>query len=202
MLIAATALIRTGVEACADFLEVVAPRLPAFWLPLPAEVCAGRPTDLGPLERYLEPLVALYHTVEARWRCYGESLRSRALAASRLAALVAKARVFERVDLAEWNRLFSAVAPADPPTPSLAFSPPESSRVVICGAYPPTPVEAAVNYWKALPPEARLRLVGWIVEYISAVVDSASVDEAYFRVLQAGWRVAYREIRAMALSGN
>jgi hypothetical protein len=38
MFYATTSLTRGGVEACVDFLEAVAPRLPQFWLPLPREL--------------------------------------------------------------------------------------------------------------------------------------------------------------------
>ncbi len=189
---AATSLTLAGVEACVDFLEATAPRLREFWLPLPQELCQGKPVDLGPLERYLEPLLALYYEVKTRWRCYetAESLKRREAAAVRLAALVVKARVYGKIDLAEWDGVFQT-AKQETPAPALVFGAPRRDAV-LCGTYPPNPLEVAADRWSSLPSELKLELARWIVTYIANIVDSVNLDEAYFKTVKAGWGSAYR----------
>jgi hypothetical protein len=196
MFYATTSLTRAGVEACVDFLEAVAPRFPQFWLPLPRELCRGEPVDLGPLEKYLEPLVALYHEVEANWRCYetAEDLKRRETAAVRLAALVIKARVYGKIDLKEWDALFRQ-PPQRPPAPALVFgTPPPHEDVVICGMYPPNPLETAADLWHKLQPAQKLELAKWIVTHVANIVDSINLDEAYLKTMREGWDAAYRRI--------
>lgn len=196
MFIATTALTLAGIEACTDFLEAVSPRLKEAWLPLPVEVCRGEHVDLGPLERYLEPLLSLYHEVRGRWRCYGtaEELKRRELAAVKLAALVIKARVYGKIDLAEWDRYFSAPPPAPPPTPALAIGAVPRREYIICGAHPPNPVETAHELWNTLSPRQRLELARWIVKFITAIVESTGIDEAYFKIVREGWPQAYHSL--------
>ena len=203
LFVATTSLTRAGVEACADFLEAVAPRLGAFWLPLPVELCEGLPADLGPLEKYLEPLLALYYEVDANWRCYGsvEELKRREAAAVRLAALAIKARVFNKIDIEEWDSYFSR-RPAKPPAPSLVFGAVGGEGLVICGTYPPNPIETAHEVWHALPPSARAELARWISTYIALITESVNLDEAYFKLIRLGWREKFREIMAVVRSGN
>ncbi|ACB40634.1 hypothetical protein [Pyrobaculum neutrophilum] len=195
LFIATTSLTRSGVEACADFLEATAPRLGEFWLPLPRELCAGRPVDLGPLERYLEPLLALYHEVEADWRCYGsaEDLRRREMATAKLAALVIKARVYGKIDLREWDTYFSR-PPSPPPTPSLVFGTVGGEELVICGAHPPNPIEAAHELWHTLTPQKKTELATWITKFIAHIVDSINLDEAYHKLIREGWENTYKTI--------
>jgi hypothetical protein len=193
---AVTSLTRVGVESCVDFLEVVAPRLRQFWLPLPRELCQGRPVDLGPLERYLEPLLALYYEVDAPWQCYetAEDLKRREAGAVRLASLVIKARAYGRIDLSEWDRLFQRTR-HEAPTPSLVFgTPPARADVIICGTHPPNPLEAAADLWHKLPPALRLELAKWVTTYVSNIVESVNLDEAYFKTIRDGWDTAYRRI--------
>jgi len=185
------------VEACVDFLEAVAPRLREFWLPLPRELCRGKPVDLGPLERYLEPLLALYHEVEAQWRCYetAEDLKRRETAAVKLAALVVKARVYGRLDLSEWGQLFQTPA-REPPAPALVFGTPPRDAV-ICGTYPPNPLETAADLWHDLPPAQKLELAKWVITYVADIVDSINLDEAYLKTTRKGWDAAYRRILSL-----
>ncbi|ABP50824.1 hypothetical protein [Pyrobaculum arsenaticum] len=192
LFIATTSLTRAGVEACADFLEAVAPRLGAFWLPLPAELCKGLPADLGPLEKYLEPLLALYYEVKANWRCYGSvaELRRKELAAVKLVALVLKAKVFGKIDLAEWDTYFTQRAEA-PPKPALAIGTLVQEDGIICGTYPPNPIELAHDRWHQLPPEKKSALAKWIVEYVSMIIESINLDEAYFKLVKRGWAHGY-----------
>ncbi|MCC6020072.1 MAG: hypothetical protein LM577_01700 [Thermoproteaceae archaeon] len=194
-LVAVTSLTRAGVEACTDFLESISTKFDEFWLPLPREMCEGKPADLGPLEGYLEPLLGLYHEIKARWRCYEsvESLKRREVAAVKLAALVIKAKVFERVELREWDGVFPRAAES-PPAPSLVFGVPPSGDVTICGTYPPNPLEVASDIWHRLTPEGKLTLVRWIVRYIEQVVSSVNLDEAHYKVLRLGWGDAYRSL--------
>lgn len=179
-------------EACVDFLEAAAKRLRSVWIPLPQEVCRGEPADLGPLEKYLEPLVALYHEVGAGWRCYGSvaELRRRELAAVRLAALVVKARVYGKVDVEEWDRYFTRGA-EKPPRPALALGAVAGEDGVVCGTYPPNPIELAHEVWHKLPRDKKTALARWVAEYVSAIVESVNLDEAYFKLLRKGWAEAY-----------
>jgi len=196
MFYATTSLTRGGVEACVDFLEAVAPRLPQFWLPLPRELCRDQPVDLGPLEKYLEPLLALYHEVEANWRCYEttEDLKRRETAAVRLAALVIKARAYGKIDLKEWDTLFQQ-PPRQPPAPALVFGPPPPHKdAVICGTYPPNPLETAADLWHKLPPAQKLELAKWVITYVADIVDSINLDEAYLKTTRKGWDTAYHRI--------
>ncbi|MEZ0320212.1 MAG: hypothetical protein ABWK05_09540 [Pyrobaculum sp.] len=192
MFLAATSLTRIGVEACVDFLEAVSKRLETVWLPLPEEVCRGEPADLGPLEKYLEPLVALYHEVDADWRCYGTAadLRRRELVAVRLAALVVKARVYGKIDVEEWGQHFTPSV-EKPPRPALAIGAVAREDGVVCGTYPPNPIELAHEVWHRLHPEKKTELAKWIVEYVSAIIESVNLDEAYFKLMKRGWAEAY-----------
>lgn len=195
MFIATTSLTRAGVEACVDFAEVAVRRTRELWLPLPVEVCEGRPADLGPLERYLEPLLALIHEVEAEWRCYEttESLRRRELAAVKLAALVLKARAYGKVDLREWDRYF-AIEPTQIPRPALAIGKMPTSGDVVCGTHPPNPIELATEIWTELSPEEKRELAQWVVTYVSLIIDSVNIDEAYFKLAKADWPHAYKKL--------
>ncbi|AAL64605.1 hypothetical protein PAE3005 [Pyrobaculum aerophilum str. IM2] len=179
-----------------DFLEAIAPKLPEFWLPLPVELCRGRPVELGPLEGYLEPLLNLYYEVRANWRCYSsaEELKRREMAAVKLAALVLKARVYGRVDLREWDAYFSHT-PRPPPKPSLVLGAPRGEEVVICGTYPPNPIEVAYEIWGQLAPTQRLELAKWIVKYIAFITESINLDEAYYKLLREGWLITYRTFK-------
>lgn len=195
MFIATTSLTRSGVEACVDFLEATAPRLGEFWLPLPRELCAGQPVDLGPLEKYLEPLLALYHEVEANWRCYGsaEDLRRREMATARLASLVIKARVYGKIDLGEWDAYFSHPT-RPPPTPSLVFGAVRGEEPVVCGAHLPNPIEVGHELWHALTPRRKTELAVWISKFLALIVDSINLDEAYYELIREGWGNAYNAI--------
>ena len=191
----ATSLTLAGVEACVDFLEATAPRLREFWLPLPRELCQGKPVDLGPLERYLEPLLALYYEVKARWRCYSsaEDLRLREMATAKLAALVIKARVYGKIELKEWDAYFSRPT-RPPPTPSLVFGAVRGEELVVCGAYPPNPIEVGHELWHALTPQKKTELAVWISKFLALIVDSIDLDEAYYKLIREGWDNAYNAI--------
>ncbi|MFN7105472.1 MAG: hypothetical protein ACK4M3_02645 [Pyrobaculum sp.] len=195
MFIATTSLTRSGVEACVDFAEAAVKRTKELWLPLPVEICEGKPADLGPLERYLEPLLALIYEVKARWRCYetAESLKQRELAAVKLAALVLKARAYGKIDLQEWDRYF-AIEPAQIPKPALAIGKMPTSGDVVCGTYPPNPIEVAAEIWKKLPPGEKKELAQWVVKYLSSIIDSINIDEAYFKLVKASWLETYRKL--------
>lgn len=182
-LILATASVRAGVEACADLADAISERATPFYLPIPEEVCRGALVDLGALGWLLEPLLALYHNRPDKWVCYGslEDLRKRALATAKLAGLVVKAKVFQSVDLRQWDSLF--LSPVQrPPTPSLAVGY-WGKDSVVCGAPVPTPLELAANFWVFLDAEQKRELVGYIVEYIDLLLTSINIDEAYYKLL-------------------
>jgi hypothetical protein len=180
-LVLTTSATRIGVEACADFVDAVLDKVQPLYVPIPREVCEGRPADLGSLGWILEPLLYLYHEREGLI-CYGglEELRLRAFATARLAGLAVKAKVFGKIDLDEWDRALLGVAP-EPPRPSLAIGYFEPG-VVICGAPIPNPLELAASRWRLLDPEQKMRLAKYIVQFLDIGVSSINIDEAYLKL--------------------
>lgn len=191
MFVATTSLTRSGVESCVDFLESV--RASVVWLPLPVELCMGSFVDLGALEWYLEPLVSLYHAYRGRWRCYGsvEELKRRGWAAAELAALVVKARAFGKVELSEWDALFGVGGRWEVPMPAFDFGVSPGGDVVVCGVYPPSPIETAWGAWGRLDRGRRVELAWWVVRHVSYIVESRDLDEAYAKTVEAGWGSAF-----------
>ena len=112
----------------------------------------------------------------------------------RLAALVIKARAYGKIDLKEWDMLFQQ-PPRQPPAPALIFgTPPPHKDAVICGTYPPNPLETAADLWHKLPPAQKLELAKWVITYVADIVDSINLDEAYLKTTRKGWDTAYRRI--------
>lgn len=112
----------------------------------------------------------------------------------RLAALVIKARAYGKIDLKEWDMLFQQ-PPQQPPAPALVFgTPPPHKDAVICGTYPPNPLETAADLWHKLPPAQKLELAKWVITYVADIVDSINLDEAYLKTTRKGWDTAYRRI--------
>jgi hypothetical protein len=112
----------------------------------------------------------------------------------RLAALVIKARAYGKIDLKEWDSLFQQ-PPRQPPAPALIFgTPPPRNGAVICGTYPPNPLETAADLWRDLPPAKKLELAKWVITYVADIVDSINLDEAYLKTTRKGWDAACRRI--------
>jgi hypothetical protein len=88
-----------------------------------------------------------------------------------------------------------AIAPVQraeaPPKPALAIGTLVQEDGVICGTYPPNPIELAHDRWHQLPPERKSALAKWIVEYVSMVIESINLDKAYFKLVKRGWAHAY-----------
>ncbi|MEM1924701.1 MAG: hypothetical protein QXR64_03535 [Pyrobaculum sp.] len=194
MFIALTSFTKSGVESCVDFLESIKAR--TVWLPLPVELCRGEFIDMGPFEKYLEPLVALYHMYRERWRCYEsfENLRKKTWAAVDLAALVIKARAYGKIELSKWDALFKTVRRRPLPRPALAFGALLEEDGVVCGVYPPNPVETAWEIWSRLTHRYKLELARWVVDYVSYVVESEELDDAYLKIIERGWDSVFRKL--------
>ncbi len=193
MFAAVTSLTRAGVEACVDFAAAVVERVKKLWLHLPPQVCEREPVDLGPLEKYLEPLLYLVHEIKADWRCYG-ALETKT--AVKLAALVIKAKVYGKIDIQEWDRHF-ARGSAETPKPAIAIGKIPKYNDVICGAYPLNPVEFATETWRHLTTEEKRELALWITRYISLVTESIDLDNAYTKLLNEGWADVYHKLKTL-----